>query len=612
MDINKLSEETDKILQKIDGEKRTICELPYGGFLSLEHNVPFLMIYRKIPNDEGTLRLARSGGSYLLINDENFHYFHSFLNALCQKMSEKYGAFLMLELYCGPENSTEFVIKGPSHKLPISLKVMEDHLMKIESRNYNYQLSCKIEHTKQRQTHESPALFKLEALRNSGGTLIGLEVPPVYRNKEGNLFPVYFRKFRDSLTHAIQKTIFEFLRIQTSSGLASYHLLGRGSIHENVLEIDKALTNIQKQYQFLLLIAPVNIQTIRKTFFESNFKKVLNYHYRFLPVDPDILKRQLFNLRIDEIDDPAIAYLFDEKREEIAHELSMLKERGTKDFFYSSVRLYEGVPRELENEAKQILIDVPEFQEEKESELINANEFKKMVDTEFEYFKSQDSNFSSKVHIKDNVNIIMVSHGELYLPEDYTMNKREAEALIQHEIGTHVLTYFNGCNQQLSQLSVGLADYDPLQEGLAVLAEYLSGGLTGNRLRTLAGRVIAGAALLKGANFQEIFNSLKDEYGFNKERAFNITSRIFQGGGFLKDIIYLKGLFYLKVYLTDGGNLKKLLAGKFALKHVDVINDLVSRGLLNPPKLLPRYMSNNQFNNKLEQFINMQTLSKLV
>merc|ERR1711974_198770 len=152
--------------------------------------------------------------------------------------------------------------------------------------------------------------------------------------------------------------------------------------------------------------------------------------------------------------------------------------------------------------------------------------------------------------------------------------KNSAASLLQHEIGTHALTYFNGSQQSLSQMAAGFADYDALQEGIAVLSEYLIGGLSGNRLRILAGRVVAGDALLSGADFKQVFNLLYSEYGFSKEHAFNITSRMFQGGGFLKDIIYLKGLVELRDYLIDGGELEPLLAGKFALKHVDVIKDL--------------------------------------
>ncbi|NIQ16470.1 MAG: DUF1704 domain-containing protein, partial [Candidatus Dadabacteria bacterium] len=65
------------------------------------------------------------------------------------------------------------------------------------------------------------------------------------------------------------------------------------------------------------------------------------------------------------------------------------------------------------------------------------------------------------------------------------------EALLQHEIGTHALTYFNGLSQPFKQLCIGLSGYEELQEGLAVLAEYLVGGLSKPRLRLLAGRVVA-------------------------------------------------------------------------------------------------------------------------
>ena len=69
--------------------------------------------------------------------------------------------------------------------------------------------------------------------------------------------------------------------------------------------------------------------------------------------------------------------------------------------------------------------------------------------------------------------------------------ERRAEALLQHEVGTHLVTYFNGSSQPLRLLQVGLSGYDALQEGLAVLSEYLVGGLSEARMRTLAARVIA-------------------------------------------------------------------------------------------------------------------------
>src|SRR5690606_24363162 len=182
----------------------------------------------------------------------------------------------------------------------------------------------------------------------------------------------------------------------------------------------------------------------------------------------------------------------------------------------------------------------------------------------------------------------------------------------QHEVGTHVLTYHNGSRQPLQQMKTGFADYDPLQEGLAVMAEYLVDGLTPNRLRTLAGRVVAGDALLEGAGFKEIFHLLVKDFGFSDFRSFNITSRIMQGGGFLKDIIYLKGLVDLRKYLMEGGEYEPLLAGKFGIKHTKIIKELTDRGILKPAVLRPSYLLTENVTKKLNLIREGLPLSQMI
>lgn len=608
-----INPEKEELLDELKPGERTIKELPHDGYLFLEHDVPFLIIYRNIPDDKATLRLARTGASYLIIGKDNFEYFKEFVNQLTKKMSARFGSFILMEIYSGDHGSTEFVIRGPAHKLPVSLEVLKNELDKVESKRYGGQfLTARIEQTKQRQHEDNQAFCSIEEIKDCGGTLIGLEVPPVYRNSEGIVYPLYYRKFRDGFANAVQKAVFEFIRVQTSSDLDSFAALGKQKIHEEVFKIDRELTEIESSYQFLLLVSPVNIQSMRERFFKSNFEELNPYHYRLLPIDPDILKRKLYDLRIDEIDDPAISFLFDEKREEIDQQLTMLKERGSKNFFYRSVRLYQGLDKKIVSEANMILQNISEDQHEEQVKTLDAKAFGKMAESEFDFFRTQAPDYKSRVYIRDDVNVMMVSKGELYLPADYTLTKHEASALIQHEVGTHALTYYNGSQQPLSQLSQGLADYDSLQEGIAVLSEYLIGGLTGNRLRTLAGRVIAGEALLEDADFQEVFNLLYSKHGFSKEPAFNITSRIFQGGGFLKDIIYLKGLVELRDYLIDGGDLEFLLSGKFALKHVPLIKDLTDRGLLQPPIIKPRYLSEDGFEERMTKVRQGIALSKMI
>lgn len=595
--------ETDQELElipKLIPGGRTELKLEHNGYLLLEHDIPFLIIYRNIPDDRGTIRLAKSGASFLITGKGDFSYFQEIIDQLTERMSDRFGSYIFIEIYAGEKDSERFIIRGPSHKLSVSLQVLQKELEKIANEKYpNQFLEAKIEQTRERLNPTEKSFLEIEDCKNRGCTFIGLEIPPVFRDASGEIFPIYFKKFRNGFTQALQKAVFDFIRIQTPSDINSFAALGKRKIQKELFEIDRGLTRIQNSYQFLLLVAPVNIQQIREEFFNSDFENVNTYHYRLLPIDPDLLKRELYNLRIDEIDDPALAYLYEEKREEIDQELTMLKGRGSKNFFYSSLRLYKGIEKKIIREAKLILENIPEEGDQEQKKEIDAHDFAEMAYREFDYFRTQAPDFKSRVHIREDVNIIMVSRGELYIPADYKMTREEAVGILQHEIGTHALTFYNGSRQPLTQLSQGLADYDTLQEGLAMLSEYLMGSLTKNRLRHLAGRVLAGEALLNDADFKEIFHLLHNTHGFSKFPAFNITSRMFQGSGFIKDIVYLRGLVELKEYLEHHGDLKFLLSGKFALSQVPLIKELTERKLLHPPKLIPRYFESDGFEERM-------------
>ncbi|AVR46217.1 DUF1704 domain-containing protein [Christiangramia fulva] len=600
-EITDLTKESiNQILTTLHKEKEVSWSLPGDGVLHIEKELPYLVIYRRKKNDRGTARFVTNEASYLIIGDSDFSDYQKLLFRLSDELSAKFKSYLLFEIYSGSDESRKIIIKGPADRLPSTLETLQKNLSEVNQEFTGLNLETEIIDTPNRHPKDKEPLMDMETAKNCGAVIVGLELPPVYRNGGNRLFPVFFRNFKDFLIHAMHQSFFEFIRVQTSSGIASYNVLGRKYLKTKVFEIDKKLTEIEKSYQFLWLISPSNIYEIKQEFFKSNFDHVIDYHYRLLPVDPDVLKRRLFNLKIEEIDDPTMSFLFREKREELDLQISMLNERGTRNFMYDSIRLYKGIEKELCEEARNILSEVEEEEHSHDKNLLDARSFSSMARKEFDFYRKQDENFKSKIHIRKDVNIMMVSQGELYLPEDYKMSPKEAEALIQHEVGTHALTYYNGSKQPLQQLSIGLADYDPMQEGMAVLSEYMVDGLTANRLRILAGRVIAGEALINGGNFQEIFRLLRSEFGFLPERAFNITSRIMQGGGFLKDIIYLKGLVQLKQHLEKGGELEPLLAGKYGFKHLEIIEELMERKVLNPLKIKPSYLHSEKMYKKLE------------
>ena len=61
---------------------------------------------------------------------------------------------------------------------------------------------------------------------------------------------------------------------------------------------------------------------------------------------------------------------------------------------------------------------------------------------------------------------------------------------------------------------------------MAVLAEFLVGGLDAARLRLLAGRVLAVDGMVGGAGFIETFRLLRHDQGFAARAAFVMAMRI--------------------------------------------------------------------------------------
>jgi uncharacterized protein (TIGR02421 family) len=324
------------------------------------------------------------------------------------------------------------------------------------------------------------------------------------------------------------------------------------------------------------------------------------FNYRPLTIDPALAKRKLYKIPIEHIEDPTLAQLFREQQLELDRKFTMLIDRGSKRFLYGSLQLYGNIKESLMELALDILKQFsPRSRDESSKSFVDALVFAERAHQELYYFRKTFPNSRSKVVVRADITGLMVSQGNLLIGANTQIPNERIEALIQHEVGTHVLTYLNGKSQPLRQLYIGLAGYEELQEGLAVLAEYLVGGLTRPRLRLLAARVVAAHRIINGAAFVEVFRELNKDYGFERRIAFNITMRTFRSGGFTKDAVYLQGLAKLLVYLKNGGSLETLFVGKISVEHTAIINELQWRKVLLPAPLQPRYLNKPETIDKL-------------
>ncbi|WP_202806592.1 flavohemoglobin expression-modulating QEGLA motif protein [Kribbella catacumbae] len=354
------------------------------------------------------------------------------------------------------------------------------------------------------------------------------------------------------------------------------------------LEIDARLTEIERSVDLLLNITPVNAAEAWADFERSDFGTAPTLRLRPLEFEPDLVRRDLYGLEIENVDDPALHTLFRVKRDEIARQITALEDRDTSRFMYGSLQLYGGVAQPLASAAEELLETIPAQGPSTSS--VTAGAFAEAAREEFDRYRAVYPDFPVNVEVREDISELMVSFGRLLIPETASIRTDRVEPLLHHEVGTHVVTYQNGAKQPLKLLTIGLPGYDETQEGLAVLAEYLTGGLDPRRLRVLAARVVAVGKLLDGAEFLDIFESLRTEHKIPTRTAWSIAIRVVVGGGSVKDAIYLRGITRILETLAEGSSLDVLFVGKLALDHIPLIQDLLDREVLVAPWIRPRWL----------------------
>jgi uncharacterized protein (TIGR02421 family) len=591
------------------------------GVLHIERKLPFLIVYRpdeNNPNDSVIENLLKNEASFFICKSNKYPEYQSFLKKIVKILSDEFGAFLLLEVWPDSNppgtmaNVAGFCLYGPD-ELPETAAPFRKNLENMNLAGLKPDI--RLDTTGRRSPPLLQPLLETGDLKRLECLLLGLEINPFYRSREtGNVYPLLERRFYSEFSEVFKKTVFDFVKVQARNSIENFQILARRELIPKVWEIDEQLVEIDNKIKFLMLVSPVNGSKAWKEFKKNRYRKMPVFHYRMLPDDPELLKRSLYNIRVEDIDDPTLGYLFREKRAETDKMLTMLIERESPDFYYGSLQLFGGVKNKLLSEAKKILDFLPdgEMDDNRNGENLNAREFARLAKEELKFLKAQWPGVKIHVEIKNTIDSMMVDKGVFYIPAKTRISRKRAEALIQHEIGTHVVTYYNGKNQPLKLLSSGISGYEELQEGIAVLAEYLSGGLSRSRLKVLAGRVMAVDSLINHQDFVTTFDMLTGQYHFKPEEAFFMTTRVYRGGGFTKDAIYLRGFLSVIFYLKKGNPLEPLLIGKIRKNYLPVVNELISREILKPVSIKPRYLTDADSLRRLSLIEKTEKVTELI
>ena len=353
-----------QVSERLEQGEVVHCELPGGGCFHMDRQLPFLCVYR-LPagrEDPGTAELLTSQAAYLVVTEDEVetHDIGRLTESVVQSMSAKFGAFLLLEIWTGEIDTSQqpqssFHLLAHTTTAPTDLlEAMEAALLRIRTGNeppairLDYGDSILPADRKPLLPGYDPAASNIECL--------GLEISPTFRDAQtGELYVFAYKKFRERFNRALKRCFFEFSRQYTTHRPAHYHELGPQAVAKNAIQVDGLLARVSEAFDLLLFVSPVNFAAAWEAFQENGCREPVQFLYRPRTTDPDLLKRQLYDIPVENVEDPTLFHIFNAKRIELDRQITLLSDRNTPRFLLGSRQLFGDVSPELLQAATEIL-----------------------------------------------------------------------------------------------------------------------------------------------------------------------------------------------------------------------------------------------------------------
>ena len=610
-----------ELAARIAAGKSVRRKLPAGGRIHVDRLLPFVVIHRRrrTRSASAALGVASASPVYAVwpMKAEGDAFAYDLIETLNRTLYQALGLFLVVELYDLPVPETE---KADS----------------VDPTPYRFQVGAS-DHPQARDaaTALKAALGKLELERQTpridprpedqdlvalptGTPRLSLGIPRTYRTPGGDgVFPGVLHDLQTGVLDALLQALCGVVAASHLPTPIHYRALGRRGFIRAARHVDHQLAEVAGRFDFLLSVSPINTAQAWEAFRDGGRDYDPVFHYRPLTVDASREKRALYAIDVDGVEDPVLETLFREKQQEIDLQLTMLQSRQTARFRDASVMLYGRVDDRLADQAAAVLAalqakDPSPMDEEDAPDIVDCHAVRDAAAALVARYRKRLDDFKPEISLREDVTGLMVSGAGLMISRHTRMRATRLDPLLQHEISVHLLTYFTGKQQGLQIFRSGLAGYEGIQEGLGVFAEFAVGGLTRDRMRLLAARVIAVRAMIGGASFLETWRLLTAAHGLSSRMACPVCARVFRSGGLAKDYIYLRGLLDVLDWLGAGRSLTPFWSGKIAMAHVPVIDELNERGFLRPPAVIPEFLDREDAQANLDRAAGGLTLADLL
>ena len=415
--------------------------------------------------------------------------------------------------------------------------------------------------------------------------VLPIEVKKIYMSElGGESYPLVIEKLKEEMKTVITEHAAFTIRKRTKVKRLTGSQMLASQLPREVIKLDRQLFSIARGINTLSYINPTNLKQEKRRFLLKPFNYQPQFTYRQLDIDPYKFREQLYRLPVENIRDADIQKMYRTVIDQLAVRIDLLTDIGQEGFLYNSLRYY-GQPDERDIANANFILHAKEYSEPQEI-LLSPQEA-------IEAFKEAADDYGIKCKVVGTRQLIaraMVSGRNIKVNLGCKFTPSDLSALIHHELGVHLITTVNADLQPLKILKLGLPGNTHTQEGLAILSEYLSGNLPMHRLKTLALRVVAVNMLVKGETFNETFNTLKYDHHLSDDDAFTITARVYRGGGFTKDFLYLRGLKDAH-HLYQNEDLSAMFVGKTGFELKPLLEELIARDILHKPTYLPKALT---------------------
>ena len=448
--------------------------------------------------------------------------------------------------------------------------------------------------------------YNLEYItKNFKNTLVlATEISKVYCDEEtGEIYPQIIKNLQARFKKAILNNANLYVNDLTNWKHSDKNMLLDNSITQSIQKVDGQIFRLLKNFELLTYVNPINVKSEKERFFKSKFTVNPNFRYKPIKINTYELTKKLHAIDTNKLEDITIRYLYESVITGAIDKINLLASIGTNKFLYNSLR-YFGRPDKVDIRNAEYVLLLPEIKEENiKAVRFGVDQAKKIFEDSF-----ADYGFKGKIRVDKKVlSTVMVlnSTKTIVLKDGATFTQNELQYLAEHEIGVHMVTTMNAANNKLKVFGVGLPVNTKTGEGMAVLAEYLSGNFTMNRLRELALRVIAVDLMCNGADFKDCFNTIVKNYKMEVNKAYNLVTRVYRGGGFTKDYLYLNGFSKLLKFWHDDNDLTPLLVGKTSISFYNTIVEMIDRKLIEKPQFITKSFEKprTELNNELFDYI---------